>query len=135
MVVEYVPAVDATDDRFVSPSSMVREIIAAAGLAHNAPRAVIVRCILESIAASVAGVIAELSEITGETMERICVVGGGAQVQLLNQLIAQRSGLPITVGSSEATALGNAAAQGLGIGRFDDLIEARSWLAATGHTL
>jgi rhamnulokinase len=130
-----VPTVDATDDRFLSPASMVHEMVVAAGFLHEPSRAEIVRCILESIAMSVGTVIDELTEITGERMERISVVGGGARVTLLNQLIGRRTGLPITVGSSEATALGNAVAQGLGIGRFQNPTQARQWLETTGLTL
>jgi hypothetical protein len=36
----------------------------------------------------------------------------------------------VTVGSPEATALGNAVVQGLALGRFQSLQDARGWLAA-----
>lgn len=130
-----VPLLDVTDDRFLSPKSMLQEITETAEFGHEPTRAEIVRCILESIASSVAGVVDELSAITGTEMERVFVVGGSARVGLLNELIARYTALPVVVGSSEATALGNAVVQGLGIGHFDRLEEARQWLKATGAPL
>jgi rhamnulokinase len=114
---------------------MLREIVDAAGLEREPTRGAVVRCILESIASGVAGVVDELSVITGTEMRRVCVVGGSSRVRLLNELIAFHTKLPVVVGSSEATALGNAVAQGLGIGYFAGLDEARGWLKATGTVL
>jgi rhamnulokinase len=130
-----VPLVDATDARFVSPDSMLEEIIDAAGFEHDPTRPEIVRCILESIAGGVGGIVEELSAITGTAMQRVYVVGGSARVDLLNRLIAERTGLPVTVGASEATALGNAVVQGVGVGHFASLDTARRWLRGTGVPL
>ncbi|HEY6628378.1 MAG TPA: FGGY-family carbohydrate kinase, partial [Acidimicrobiia bacterium] len=76
----------------------------------------------------IASVVGMLSELTGTAMSQLAIVGGGARVQLLQDLLAARTGLPVIKGSSEATALGNAVAQGIALGRFDDLVEARNWL-------
>lgn len=130
-----VPLIDATDARFLAPKSMLREVVEAAGLEREPTRGAVVRCILESIASGVARVVDELSVITGTEMRRVCVVGGSSRVRLLNELIAFHTKLPVVVGSSEATALGNAVAQGLGIGYFAGLDEARGWLKATGTVL
>lgn len=129
---EPVPVVDATDARFLAPESMLGEIVAAARFEGEPTRGAVVRCIFESIATGIAGVIDELSAITGTEMDRVCVVGGSAHVGLLNELIERHTGLPVVVGAPEATALGNAVAQGLGIGHFGTLEEARTWLEATG---
>lgn len=130
-----VPLVDATDARFLSPSSMLSEIVDAAGFDREPTRAEVVRCILESIASRIADVVDELSAITGRDMDRVFVVGGSARVSLLNELIAQHTRLPVVVGSSEATALGNAVAQGVGLGYFARLDDARRWLEPTGVSL
>jgi rhamnulokinase len=61
----------------------------------------------------------------------ICVIGGGSRNWLLNRLIEERSGLPVRVGSPEATALGNALVQGIALGRFPNLDEARNALQRT----
>lgn len=130
-----VPVVDATDTRFVSPESMLGEIVDAAGFDGEPARGEVVRCILESIATSVGDIVEELSAITGTAMERVFIVGGSARVGLLNRLIAENTGLPVVIGASEATALGNAVVQGIGVGHFADLDEARNWLEGTGVPL
>lgn len=130
-----VPLIDATDARFVAPSSMLDEISDAAGFGREPTRGHVVRSILESIAAAVAGIVDELAAITKIPMKEIFVVGGSARVGLLNELIADRTGLPVVVGSAEATALGNAVVQGIGIGHFGDVGEARRWLETTGTSL
>lgn len=130
-----VPMVDATDPRFLSPPSMVDEIVDAARFESEPTRGEVVRCILESIALAVAEIVDELTTITGRPMKEIIVVGGGARLDLLNTLIAERTGLPVIVGSPEATALGNAVVQGIGVGHFNDVAEARRWLEITGRAL
>jgi rhamnulokinase len=118
------PVVDARDERFLAPADMEAEVRRAAGLPSSAGRDIIVRCILDSLAASTAGVLAELGA------SEVCVIGGGAQNTLLNRLIGEASGLPVHVGPVEATALGNALVQGIALGVFDDLPLARRCLKA-----
>lgn len=127
---EEVPVFDAADRRFLNPSEMEKEIRSAAGLAQSAPRAVVVRSALESIVAGVETVLKELEAITGSPMRRIGLVGGGARAPLLRELLASRTGLPVAVGSAEATALGNAIVQGLALGVFRDVLTAREWVGA-----
>jgi sugar (pentulose or hexulose) kinase len=49
--------------------------------------------------------------VTGTAVTEVDLLGGGAQIPLLVQLIETATQLPCTVGSPEATALGNARAQ------------------------
>jgi rhamnulokinase len=125
-----VPTFDAGDHRFVSPADMVREVQEAADLPPGTPRSVIARSVIESIVGGIGAVVEELTEITGEDPARIAVVGGGARVPLLHELLSRRTGLPVVRGSQEATALGNAIVQGLAIGAFESLEQARQWLGA-----
>jgi rhamnulokinase len=127
--------VDPTDARFLAPADMEAEIRAAAGLGAAASRAEVVRCILESIAAATARVIDELVAITGTPVEEVLVVGGAARIRLMNELYGRHTGVPVTVGSPEATALGNAVVQGLALGQFDHLQDARRWLAIGAERL
>jgi rhamnulokinase len=132
MVEEPVPVFDARDHRFVSTTDMVTEVLDATGLAGGVPRAVIVRSIIESIVAGVVGVIGEIGDVTGDVPEQVLLVGGGSRIPLVGELLARQSGLRVVVGSPEATALGNAIVQGISLGRFSGLEEARRWLAPTG---
>ena len=116
------PVIDARDERFLTPEDMEAEVRAAAGLPESAGRDVVARCVLDSLAASAAGVLDEL----GAT--ELCVIGGGAQNALLNRLLGEASGLPVHVGPVEATALGNALVQGVALGVFEDLAAAREAL-------
>lgn len=126
------PIFDAGDHRFINPADMEREIRDATGLSVNTPRAVIVRSVLDSIVDGIARVIDELVRITETPMSQVAVVGGGARVPLLHQLLGTRTGLRVVRGSPEATALGNAVVQGIALGRFDGIEDARDWLEASG---
>lgn len=126
------PIFDAGDHRFVNPADMEQEIRDAAGLSVDTPREVIVRSVLDSIVDGIARVIDELIWITEIPMTQVAVVGGGARVPLLNELLGARTGLQVVRGSPEATALGNAVVQGIALGRFDGLEDARGWLEASG---
>lgn len=131
-VTDSVPTFDASDLRFVSTSDMLLEVMEASGLPAQAPRAVIVRTIIESIVLGVVSVISEIEEVTGQRAEQALLVGGGSRIPLVGDLLAKHSGLEVVVGSPEATALGNAIVQGTAMGAFDDITQARRWLASTG---
>lgn len=120
--------VDARDQRFLAPADMEAEVRAAAGLPASAGRDVVARCILDSLAAASADVVRELGA------REVCVIGGGAQNELLNRLLAEASGLPVHVGPVEATALGNALVQGVALGTFADLDDARDAIRAAART-
>ena len=66
----------------------------------------LVRCVLESLAMRYRQVYQSLKPyITWE--EKLYIVGGGAQNQVLNQFTANALGIPVITGASEATAVGN----------------------------
>lgn len=127
-----VPTFDARDHRFVSSTDMLTEVTAAASLPNDAPQALVVRSIIESIVAGVVRVIREIADVTGQPPAQAVLVGGGSRIPLVRELLARRSGIDVVVGSAEATALGNAIVQGVAIGHFADLGEARRWLAPSG---
>jgi rhamnulokinase len=125
-----VPTFDAGDHRFVSPVDMVKEVEEAAELDPGAPRSVIARSVIESIVGGIVEVIDELRSIEDVEPRQVAVVGGGSRVPLMHELLSERARLPVVRGSQEATALGNALVQGLAIGVFDDLAQAREWVGA-----
>ena len=114
-----VPAADATDARFLAPDDMGAELIAAAGLGGDASRPEIIRCAVESMAQSTASVVAQLG------LPNVQVFGGGSRSELLLGLLAEHVDGAVTVGPVEATALGNAMSQGLALGVFRSVAEAR----------
>lgn len=115
---------DVTDPRFLHPDDMVREVADAAGLPTDTPPPTLVRVIVESSAQSTASVLDRLGDVT-ETY----VFGGGSQSSLYRRCLAAASGRPVHQGPVEATALGNALVQGIALGRYPNLSEARAVLA------
>jgi len=67
----------------------------------------------------------ELEQVTGKTYGQIHIVGGGANADYLNQLTADAAGCPVYAGPTEATAIGNLAAQMIRDGVYRGLKEAR----------
>jgi sugar (pentulose or hexulose) kinase len=53
------------------------------------------------------------------------MIGGGSQIDLLVRLTERASGLPVLVGHSEATSIGNVCAQAVAAGVFANLPAAR----------
>jgi rhamnulokinase len=127
-VKEGVPRFDASDHRFISPADMLSEVLDASGLDAGCSRAVIARSIIESIVDGICSVVHEIASVTGAEPDSLALVGGAVRIPLLAQILEEQSGLEVVVGSAEAAALGNAVAQGMALGRFGDLDEARQWL-------
>lgn len=106
--------IDVNDPEFVTPGDMPSRIrVHVNRRGQQAPQtpAQITRCILESLADAYAAAIQELLEITGRKINQLNIVGGGSQNELLNQLAADRCGIPVLAGPVEATAIGNLMAQ------------------------
>ncbi|GMU77243.1 MAG: rhamnulokinase [Acidimicrobiia bacterium] len=112
---------DATDDRFLAPASMVAEICDASGLAVDAPPPAVVRAALESMTATVASVVERLPACSS-----VRAFGGGAQSALFVDLLAEKVGIPVSVGAAEATAVGNALTQGVALGAYESPAAARA---------
>lgn len=84
-----------------------------------------VRVILESLALAYRHTLEQLTEISGKDIEKIHIVGGGAQNYLLCQFTADATGLPVYAGPIEATAIGNILVQAMAFGRILSLEELR----------
>jgi rhamnulokinase len=115
--------VDVTDPRFLHPEDMLAEVTGAAGLPASAPPPVVVRLIVESTAAGTADVLRRLGGVS-----EVHVFGGGSQSSLYRRTLAERAGVPVRTGPVEATALGNALVQGVALGVYADLADARAHL-------
>lgn len=89
----------------------------------------IARCIFDSLALKYDYVFSVLERVTGKKLEGLFILGGGSRNDLVNQLAADALGLPVVVGASEATAVGNVMAQMIADGVAKDLAEARKLVA------
>ena len=119
---------DVDDARFLPPGNMPARIEAylqEQGLGVPSSRAELVRSIVESLAAAYARTLRTITELSGRTIRTVHLVGGGSQNDLLCQLTADYTGLPVLSGPVEATAIGNvlvqARAQGFATGSLESL--------------
>ena len=120
--------VDPDDERFFRPGDLpqaVRAYCRETGQSEPSDAGTMIRVLLESLALKYAWSIRLLERVTGQTIDRIHVVGGGAQNELLCQLTADASGLPVMAGPIEAAAIGNLLSQATAAGRIANLEEAR----------
>ena len=67
----------------------------------------------------------QLKRLTGQPVEVIHLVGGGAKDALLCSLTADICGVPVAAGPVEATATGNIIVQLIALGAVKDLAQAR----------
>jgi rhamnulokinase len=107
------PRIDPDDPAFLPPGDMPDRIVRASResgrpITDPAPDpAVVVRCILDSLAAAFARAVSEAEELSDHPVDVVHLVGGGSQNELLCQLAADAVGKPLVAGPVEATALGN----------------------------
>jgi rhamnulokinase len=78
-------------------------------LAGNEP--VFARTVFESLAARHASAVHNLERMLDRKLERIHMLGGANRNQLLVELTAQRTGLPVEVGQTESSTIGSFAIQ------------------------
>ncbi len=101
---------DMTDERLLPPGDMparLLEMAAETGQELIADPAVMCRCILDSLAVAYRRTIAMAVELAGRQVSVVHIVGGGCRNELLCQLTAEATGLPVVAGPAEGTALGN----------------------------
>jgi rhamnulokinase len=103
------PVIEVDDPAFFPPGDMPGRIAAAAG--QELAPAETVRCVLDSLAATYATTVRQAAELADVPVDVVHIVGGGSQNQLLCHLTAEATGLPVTTGPVEATALGNVIVQ------------------------
>ena len=83
------------------------------------------RCLFDSLALKYKYVIDTIKEMTEKSYQSIHVVGGGAKNSMLNQLIANVTGMNVLAGPEEATALGNILMQAYTCGDIGGLNQLR----------
>jgi rhamnulokinase len=109
---EYLFDVDEPD--LLLPGDMPARINAQLKRAGQAPipegpgmAAEMANLIFHSLADRYAAVLQNATSITGRTLKRLYVVGGGSRNALLNRLTARATGLEVLTGSTESTTVGN----------------------------
>ena len=105
------PRIDPDDPAFLPPGDMPERIVRASRETDHPitdpEPAVVVRCILDSLAVAFAEAVTQAEQLSGQPVDVVHLVGGGSQNALLCQLTADAAGKPLVAGPVEATALGN----------------------------
>jgi len=120
--------INPTASRFYKPEQMpqkVADYCAETGQKIPATPGDIIRCIYESLALLYRGTLQQMQEISGKKISRLHIVGGGSKSDLLNQLAANATQIPVLAGPVEATAIGNILVQALALGHLKSGVELR----------
>jgi len=119
--------VDPDDPVFLPPGDMPGRIaawLAARGLPAPGSPAEVVRCVLDSLALAYRSALLAAQSLSGQHADVVHIVGGGSRNELLCQLTADATGLPVVAGPAEATALGNVLVQARTLGAAPDTLAA-----------
>ncbi len=111
--------VDMNDERLLPPGDMPSRLAAmAAETGQRVPQTQdeYARCIIDSLALTYRVAIRDACHMAGRDIEVIHIVGGGSQNELLCQLTAEATGLPVVAGPVEGTAMGNLLVQARAMG-------------------
>jgi rhamnulokinase len=133
----FLQEINLEDERFTNPENMIKEIQGYC-MERNlvVPKTIgeLTMCIYSNLALAYARECERLESLSNQDIKTIHIVGGGSNIELLNQLTANYTGKEVIAGPSEATALGNIMVQLISIGYLKDIDEARKWLAVQIET-
>jgi len=121
--------VDPDDASFANPHSMtnaIKDYCSATGQHVPVNHAEVIRCIFDSLALKYRFVLYKLQQVAPFKIEKLHIIGGGSQNNLLNQFTANAIGMPVVAGPSEATAIGNIMMQAKALGAVADLAAMRN---------
>ena len=108
------PYFQADETTYLAPGNMVERIntgLRAAGFPEERRPAELAAIIFRSLARRYAEVVREMGRLSGKSIKRICIVGGGVKNEALNRLTELVTGIEVVRGPSESTAAGNIAVQ------------------------
>lgn len=127
-----VSLINPDDARFLKPGGMPDKIQAFCR-ETNQPvpetTGAFVRCILESLALMYRRQLTVIESLTGRSIKKLHIVGGGSQSALLNQFSANATGRVVLAGPVEGTAIGNILIQAITAGELDSLAALRACVA------
>lgn len=120
--------INPDDDIFLHPDNMMDAIVEFCEETNQkAPRTQgeFVSTIFESLALKYNYIIQSLQKVTDKKINKIHIIGGACQNDMLNQFTANATEIPVLAGPVEATATGNIIMQMLASGKLRNLAEAR----------
>ena len=130
--------IDPDDPAFLPPGDMpsrIREFCGRTGQPIPETVAQIMRVVYESLALKYRLSIDSLTALSGRSVDRLHIIGGGTQNRLLCQMAADALGRMVIAGPVEATALGNALVQLIALGEIGSLHQAREAVSRSFSTI
>lgn len=122
------------NSRFLAPDEMPAKVAAfcrETGQPVPETPGQMVRCILESLALSYQDTLEQCERLTGRTIRRLHIVGGGCRNLLLSQFAANATNRDVQTGPVEATAIGNLLLQAVALGHLDGVSAIRETVRAS----
>jgi rhamnulokinase len=116
--------INTNDPRFAKPGAMPERIAEYCRETNQkVPQtpAEFARCIFDSLSNAYAQSLRELEDAANVKVKEINIIGGGSSNDLLNQLTADVTGLPVIAGPAEATVMGNLIIQMISAGWIANL--------------
>ncbi len=113
---------------FLNPGNMpeaIQEYCKNTGQYVPQTKGEIARCIYDSLVLKYKFTIKQIESVTGNKIEKLHIIGGGANNKMLNQLTADALGIQVLAGPTEATAIGNIMLQAKAVGAVNTLEEIR----------
>ncbi|WP_371069065.1 rhamnulokinase [Sediminibacillus sp. JSM 1682029] len=126
---EFRAKINVDNDRFLKPENMIEEIQKVCRETNQeVPETPgeVAKCVFDSLGDSYQKAINQIEEIYEKEFNKINIIGGGSQNEMLNQLIADKTGKEVIAGPVEATAIGNLVSQLITLGKIKDIDEARN---------
>ena len=129
----FAASIDPDDRGFYNPQNMESTIVDFCRRTGQEPppdRGTMLRTVYESLALKYRLVSDQISQVSGSPSSVIHIVGGGSRNVFLNQLTANACGVKVVAGPEEATAVGNAMVQAMGLGVITRLPDAKAMIRA-----
>ncbi|MDR3251210.1 MAG: rhamnulokinase [Tannerella sp.] len=126
--------VNPDDPRLANPASMTKMIAGICeenGMRPPSTDAEFIRCIFESLVRRYVDVVSDLTEMITFPIEKLHIIGGGSQNELISRMTAKALDIPVVAGPSEATAIGNCLMQAKAAGLVKDRWKIRKIVADT----
>jgi len=129
--------IDPDAREFLNPGDMPAAIAAfclKTGQPEPATHGEVIRTIFESLAMKYRTTLDSIREVSTTEIEKIHIIGGGANNELLCQYASNATNLPVYAGPTEATAIGNIMMQAKALGAVSSLDEIRQMVFGSFET-
>lgn len=123
--------IDTEDPRFLETGHMIKRIhdyLLETNQTIPTTDGELIRLVYENLAFKYKATFLEIMDVVNKPIHHITMVGGGTQSKILCEMVASASGLKVTTGPIEATALGNIGVQLLAQNCFASVDDMRKWI-------